>query len=38
VLIDGQIVEEGTHDQLISHDGLYRELFEKQTQVEEAES
>jgi ATP-binding cassette, subfamily B, multidrug efflux pump len=37
VLIDGQIVEEGTHDHLISHDGLYRELFEKQTQVEEAE-
>lgn len=37
VLIDGAIVEEGTHDQLLAHDGLYRDLYEKQMQVEEAE-
>ena len=37
VLIDGTIVEEGTHDQLLAHDGLYRDLYEKQMQVEEAE-
>jgi ATP-binding cassette, subfamily B, multidrug efflux pump len=37
VLIDGKIVEEGTHDQLLSHDGLYRDLYEKQMQMDEAE-
>jgi ATP-binding cassette subfamily B protein len=37
VLIDGQIVEHGTHDSLIEKDGVYRELYEKQIQREEAE-
>jgi ATP-binding cassette, subfamily B, multidrug efflux pump len=37
VLIDGQIVEQGTHDALLEKDGIYRELYEKQIQVEEAE-
>jgi ATP-binding cassette, subfamily B, multidrug efflux pump len=37
VLIDGRIQEVGTHDELLSHDGLYRELYEKQTQMDEAE-
>jgi len=30
VLENGQIVEEGSHSHLISHDGLYREMFELQ--------
>lgn len=37
VLTDGCIAEEGTHEQLISQNGLYRELYEKQTQTEELE-
>jgi ATP-binding cassette, subfamily B, multidrug efflux pump len=37
VLIDGKIIEEGSHDQLLSHDGLYRDLYEKQMQMDEAE-
>jgi ATP-binding cassette subfamily B protein len=37
VLIDGQIVEVGTHEELLAHDGLYRDLYEKQTQMDEAE-
>lgn len=37
VLADGKIVEEGTHEHLLQHDGIYRELYEKQTQAEEAE-
>lgn len=35
VLIDGKIAETGTHESLIEQDGLYRELFEKQGQVED---
>ena len=35
VLHDGQVVEEGTHEQLLTHDGVYKELYEKQMQVEE---
>jgi len=31
VLDDGRIVEEGSHDELMSHDGLYREMFDKQS-------
>jgi ATP-binding cassette subfamily B protein len=38
VLIDGQIVEQGTHEALIEQNGLYRELYEKQTQSEEIET
>jgi ATP-binding cassette subfamily B protein len=37
VLIDGQIAESGTHEELLSRDGLYRDLYEKQTQMDEAE-
>jgi ATP-binding cassette, subfamily B, multidrug efflux pump len=35
VLTDGVIVEEGTHESLIASDGVYKELYEKQMQVEE---
>ena len=35
VLVDGRIAEVGTHDALIEKDGIYRELFEKQGQLEE---
>jgi ATP-binding cassette subfamily B protein len=35
VLVDGRIVEVGTHDSLIEKDGMYRDLFEKQGQLEE---
>ncbi|MFM7428580.1 MAG: ABC transporter ATP-binding protein, partial [Flammeovirgaceae bacterium] len=35
VLNDGQVVEEGTHEQLLTRDGVYKELYEKQMQVEE---
>ena len=37
VLIDGAIAEIGSHDELLSHDGLYRDLYEKQMQMDEAE-
>ena len=35
VLDDGAIVERGTHDQLVAHDGLYAELYKKQLLEEE---
>jgi ABC-type multidrug transport system fused ATPase/permease subunit len=37
VVRDGEIVEDGTHDELFSKDGLYRKLSEQQFfgQVEE---
>jgi len=38
VLADGHIVEEGTHDELIAADGMYKDLFEKQGQLDEAEA
>lgn len=38
VLIDGKIAEQGTHEALIEQNGLYRDLYEKQTQSEEVES
>jgi ATP-binding cassette, subfamily B, multidrug efflux pump len=37
VLVDGKVVEQGSHETLIEHNGLYRELYEKQTQTEEIE-
>ena len=37
VLHDGAMVEEGTHESLLTHDGVYRELYEKQMQIEEVE-
>ncbi|HEY5748243.1 MAG TPA: ABC transporter ATP-binding protein [Chryseolinea sp.] len=38
VLVDGRIVEEGTHEELIALDGMYKDLFEKQGQLDEAEA
>lgn len=35
VLVDGRIVEVGTHESLIEKEGMYRDLFEKQGQLEE---
>ena len=34
VLDNGEIVEQGTHEQLINKDGYYREMFEKQRELE----
>jgi ATP-binding cassette, subfamily B, multidrug efflux pump len=38
VLNEGTIVEEGTHENLLTHNGTYRELYEKQMQTEDAVS
>jgi ATP-binding cassette subfamily B protein len=35
VLDDGKIVEQGTHEMLLAHNGVYKELYEKQLQTEE---
>jgi len=35
VLHEGKIVEEGTHERLLAHNGTYRELYDKQMQVDE---
>ena len=35
VLVDGRIVEAGTHESLLEKEGMYRDLFEKQGQLEE---
>jgi len=37
VLHDGAIVEEGTHEELLNKDGVYKELYEKQMQLDEVE-
>lgn len=37
VLIDGAIVESGTHESLLAKQGMYKELYEKQIQIDEAE-
>jgi ATP-binding cassette subfamily B protein len=33
VLKDGQIAEKGKHDDLINHDGIYRQIYQAQLQV-----
>lgn len=35
VLDDGKIVEKGTHDSLMNHEGVYKELYDKQMTAEE---
>ncbi|MEJ0055453.1 MAG: ABC transporter ATP-binding protein [Bacteroidota bacterium] len=35
VLSDGILVEEGTHEALLEHNGVYRELYEKQMTTDE---
>ena len=35
VLDDGEIVEQGTHAELLSQDGIYKQLHDKQLAAEE---
>ncbi|MFC1997665.1 ABC transporter ATP-binding protein [Chloroflexota bacterium] len=37
VLDQGQVIERGTHDQLLAKDGLYREIYELQLRGQEVE-
>jgi ATP-binding cassette, subfamily B, multidrug efflux pump len=37
VLDDGEIVQHGTHQELIEQEGLYKALYERQLQSEESE-
>jgi ATP-binding cassette subfamily B protein len=36
MLDDGHIVEQGTHEDLMEANGVYRELYDKQMSVEDA--
>ncbi|HCW08480.1 MAG TPA: ABC transporter [Cytophagales bacterium] len=38
VLDDGEIVEQGTHESLLEQNGVYKELFDKQMQMDEVTS
>jgi len=38
VLVDGAIAEAGTHESLLDQDGFYKELYEKQVLMDEAET
>ena len=35
VLVDGKVIEEGTHESLLAKQGVYKDLYEKQIQVDE---
>ncbi len=35
VLDKGRIVQIGSHDELLAHDGIYSKVFDIQTQIEE---
>ena len=35
VLDQGRIIERGTHDELLEHDGLYREIYDLQLRDQE---
>ena len=37
VLVDGKIADVGTHEDLLNREGMYRDLYEKQMQLDEAE-
>jgi len=37
VLQEGRIIERGTHDSLLAHDGYYADLYRRQTIEEEIE-
>lgn len=37
VLVDGKITQAGSHDTLLAQEGMYRELYEKQMQMDETE-
>jgi ATP-binding cassette subfamily B multidrug efflux pump len=37
VLVDGRMVEEGTHESLLAKESFYKDLYEKQIQTDEAE-
>jgi ATP-binding cassette subfamily B protein len=37
ILEDGQIIQEGTHNQLINTEGYYKELYYKQLSEKEIE-
>ena len=34
VLEDGRTVQRGTHDELVSREGIYRQIFNIQTRIE----
>jgi ATP-binding cassette subfamily B protein len=37
VLMDGAIVEEGTHESLLEKNGIYKDLYERQINADEVQ-